>query len=98
RSKRDWSSDVCSSDLLFEEQGWQAPSTWDELMALSVQIKAAGMYPWAFTGMHANYFHEGVLQPLVAKFGGQEVWKNVDNLEDGRSEERRVGKGWRRPW
>ncbi len=68
---------------LFEEQGWQAPSTWDELMALSVQIKAAGMYPWAFTGMHANYFHEGVLQPLVAKFGGQEVWKNVDNLEDG---------------
>ncbi|MGO3210251.1 N-acetylglucosamine/diacetylchitobiose ABC transporter substrate-binding protein [Brachybacterium sp.] len=68
---------------LFEEQGWDVPATWDDLMSLSTKIKAEGMYPWAFTGMHANYFDEGVLQPLVAKFGGQDVWKNVDNLEDG---------------
>ena len=68
---------------LFEEKGWEMPRTWDELMSLSTDIKAEGMYPWAFTGMHANYFDEGVLQPLVSKIGGQEVWKNVDNLEEG---------------
>lgn len=68
---------------LFADKGWEMPRTWDELMALSATIKADGIYPWAFTGMHANYFEQGVFQPLVAKIGGQEVWRNVDNLEDG---------------
>ena len=68
---------------LFEEKGWEVPTTWDELMSLSSTISSEGMYPWAFTGMHANYFEEGVFQPLVAKLGGQEVWTHVDNLEDG---------------
>ena len=68
---------------LFEEKGWEAPRSWDDLMTLSTTIKDEGIYPWAFTGMYPNYFEEGVLRPLVAKIGGQEVWKNVDNLEDG---------------
>lgn len=68
---------------LFEKNGWEMPSTWDELMSLSGDIKAAGIFPWAFTGMHPNYFDEGVFQPLVSKIGGQEVWRNVDNLEEG---------------
>lgn len=68
---------------LFEEKGWEAPTTWDELMSLSSSMKAEGIFPWAFTGMHANYPDEGILQPLVAKIGGQEVWKHVDNLEEG---------------
>lgn len=68
---------------LFAGKGWEMPRTWDQLMTLSATIKADGIYPWAFTGMNANYFDEGVFQPLVAKIGGQEVWKNVDNLEDG---------------
>lgn len=68
---------------LFEEKGWEMSRTWDELMSLSTDIKADGIHPWAFTGMHPSYFDEGVLQPLVSKIGGQEVWKNVDNLEEG---------------
>lgn len=68
---------------LLEEKGWEAPTTWDELMTLCTEIKADGIFPFAFTGQHANYPDEGILQPLVAKIGGQEVWKNIDNLEDG---------------
>ncbi|MGP9537328.1 N-acetylglucosamine/diacetylchitobiose ABC transporter substrate-binding protein [Brachybacterium sp. AOP43-C2-M15] len=68
---------------LFEEKGWEWPTTWDELMSLSADIKADGIYPWAFTGMHANYFDEGVFVPLAAKIGGQDVWRAVDDLEDG---------------
>ena len=68
---------------LLEEKGWEAPRTWDELMSLSAEIKAEGIFPFAFTGQHANYPEEGLLQPLVAKIGGQEVWKSIDNLEEG---------------
>ena len=68
---------------LLEEKGWEAPTTWDELMSLCAEIKADGIFPFAFTGQHANYPDEGILQPLVAKIGGQEVWRSIDNLEDG---------------
>ena len=68
---------------LLEEKGWELPTTWDELMSLSAQIKDEGIHPFAFTGQHANYPDEGLFQPLVAKLGGQEVWKSIDNLEDG---------------
>lgn len=68
---------------LLEEKGWEAPATWDELMSLCAEIKADGIFPFAFTGQHANYPDEGILQPLVAKIGGQEVWRSIDNLEDG---------------
>lgn len=74
---------IWRDSALFEEKGWEMPTSWDDLLDLSADIKAEGIYPWAFTGMHPYYFEEGVFQPLVAKFGGQEVWKNVDNLEDG---------------
>ncbi|MDO5495568.1 MAG: hypothetical protein Q4G64_07640, partial [bacterium] len=40
--------------------------TWDELMTLCTEIKADGIFPFAFTGQHANYPDEGILQPLVA--------------------------------
>ena len=68
---------------LLEEKGWELPTTWDELMSLSAQIKDEGIHPFAFTGQHANYPDEGLFQPLVAKLGGQEVWKSIDNLEEG---------------
>lgn len=66
---------------LFEEKGWEMPGSWEDLMSLCGRIKADGIAPWAFTGVHPSYFQSGVLFPLVVKFGDQEVWKRVDNLE-----------------
>ena len=31
----------------FAAKGWQVPTTWDELIALSEQIKASGLAPWS---------------------------------------------------
>ncbi|MGD7705882.1 N-acetylglucosamine/diacetylchitobiose ABC transporter substrate-binding protein [Microlunatus sp. Y2014] len=68
---------------LFTERGWEVPTTWEDLMTLCAKIKSEGIAPLAFTGMHPYYVTNGMLQPLVAKIGGQDVWKSVDNLEEG---------------
>lgn len=69
------------SKPLFEEKGWEVPQTWDELLALNETIKAAGMAPWTYQGQYPGYMGFGVLEPLVYKIGGDEVWRAIDNLE-----------------
>jgi N-acetylglucosamine transport system substrate-binding protein len=74
---------VWHSKSLFEEKGWAYPQTWDEMLALCETIKGAGIAPWTYQGKYPGYMAFGVLEPLVEKLGGVEVWKAVDNLEDG---------------
>ena len=69
------------SKSLFEEHGWEVPATWDELMALSEEIKAAGIAPWTYQGQYPGYVKFGILEPLVQKIGGDEAWRAIDNLE-----------------
>jgi len=41
---------------LFEEHGWnQNPKTWEEFKSLLADIKADGIYPITFPGMHPSY-------------------------------------------
>ncbi len=49
---------------LFEQQGWQPPKTIDELIALSEQIQAAGIIPFA----HSNADWKGVNEWFVGEF------------------------------
>ncbi|MCA9836646.1 MAG: N-acetylglucosamine/diacetylchitobiose ABC transporter substrate-binding protein [Trueperaceae bacterium] len=74
---------IWHSKTLFEEKGWTYPTTWDEMLALSDNIKAAGIAPWTYQGKYPQYMQFGVLEPMVEKIGGPDVWKAVDNLEDG---------------
>ena len=74
---------VWYSQTLFEENGWEYPQTWDGMLELSDTIKAAGIAPWTYQGKFPQYMIFGLLEPLVEKIGGVEVWKAVDNLEDG---------------
>lgn len=71
------------SKRLFEEKGWEVPQTWDELLALNETIKADGIAPWTYQGQYPGYMGFGVLEPLVFKIGGDEVWRAIDNLEEG---------------
>jgi N-acetylglucosamine transport system substrate-binding protein len=71
------------SKTLFEEKGWAYPKTWDEMLALCDTIKTSGIAPWTYQGKYPYYMVFGLLEPLVLKLGGDEVWKKVDNLEDG---------------
>ncbi|WP_199512799.1 N-acetylglucosamine/diacetylchitobiose ABC transporter substrate-binding protein [Nucisporomicrobium flavum] len=70
------------SEKLFADRGWQYPTTWDGMIALCRQIKAAGIAPWTYPGVHARYMSWPILAS-AAKLGGVEVLKAIDNLEPG---------------
>jgi N-acetylglucosamine transport system substrate-binding protein len=67
---------------LFTEKGWTPPTTWAEMTALCTEIKAAGIAPWAYQGVHARYMNWPLLT-MAAKLGGPDVLKAIDNLEEG---------------
>ncbi|AEV84094.1 ABC transporter substrate-binding protein [Actinoplanes sp. SE50] len=70
------------SRKLFEARGWSYPRTWDEMIALCRRIKAAGIAPWTYPGVHARYMSWPILA-AAAKLGGLGVLKAIDNLEPG---------------
>ncbi len=68
------------SSRLFQQHDWDVPRTWPELLALGTEMKAAGVGPFAYAGVHPYYVLEAVLT-LAAKTGGHDVVKRIDNLE-----------------
>jgi N-acetylglucosamine transport system substrate-binding protein len=71
------------SKPLFEQRGWQVPTTWDELMALCAQIKAAGIAPFAYGGTNAADYVLDLNLGAAIKQGGMDVVRRIDNLEPG---------------
>jgi N-acetylglucosamine transport system substrate-binding protein len=71
---------VWYSSTLFEEKGWEYPTTWEEMLALGEEIKAAGMAPWVTTGVHPQYIRGFVFDQMVYKRDPQ-AQINIDNLE-----------------
>jgi N-acetylglucosamine transport system substrate-binding protein len=70
------------SARLFQQHDWDVPRTWPELLALGAEMKAAGLGPFTFAGVHPYYVFEAVMT-LAVKTGGHDVAKRIDNLEDG---------------
>lgn len=70
------------SARLFERHGWSPPRTWDDLVRTCTDMKAAGIVPFSYAGKYPYYVSVPLLT-LVARTGGVEVLKAVDNLEDG---------------
>jgi N-acetylglucosamine transport system substrate-binding protein len=68
------------SGKLFTERGWRYPRTWDEMIAVCRQIKAAGIAPWAYQGRHARYMSWPILAS-AAKLAGPQILVAIDNLE-----------------
>ncbi|GLW31080.1 N-acetylglucosamine/diacetylchitobiose ABC transporter substrate-binding protein [Actinoplanes regularis] len=73
---------VWYSQKLFEARGWEYPKTWDDMIALCKKIKAAGIAPWTYPGVHARYMSWPILT-AAGKLGGLDVIKAIDNLEPG---------------
>ncbi|HEY0453160.1 N-acetylglucosamine/diacetylchitobiose ABC transporter substrate-binding protein [Actinophytocola sp.] len=67
---------------LFAKHGWQPPATWAEMLDLCKDIKAAGIAPWTYQGVHARYM-SWPLMTMAAKLAGPDVLKAIDNLEVG---------------
>jgi len=68
------------SKTMFAKQGWEAPATWDDFMALSKKITAAGMSPFTYQGKFPYYIYEPMLT-MAAKAGGMGIVESIDNLE-----------------
>ena len=65
---------------LFEEKGWEVPTTWDEMWALGDKAAAEGIA--LFTYPTTGYF-DTFIPTLIASVGGAELWEAVSNYEEG---------------
>src|SRR5206468_5526365 len=95
RSDRDWSSDVCSSDLNTGDQTFALPSTYEP------NTKTLWVYKDWVVQPPSEYIQDSnttfkFIDPLK---GGEKIWarwaRNVALYTPARSEERRVGKEYR---
>ena len=65
---------------LFEEKGWEVPTTWDEMWALGETAKAEGIA--LFTYPTTGYF-DTFIPNLIASVGGTQLWESIANYEEG---------------
>ncbi|MGK5529622.1 N-acetylglucosamine/diacetylchitobiose ABC transporter substrate-binding protein [Streptomyces sp. URMC 129] len=58
------------------------PRTWDEMIAVCETAKRAGIAGWTYAGRYP-YYLTFTLYPFIAKIGGADVLRAIDNLEPG---------------
>ncbi|MFB8758785.1 N-acetylglucosamine/diacetylchitobiose ABC transporter substrate-binding protein [Streptomyces nigra] len=68
------------SGKLFKEKGWTAPKTWDEFLTICKEAKADGIGGLAHQGKYPYYINVAIMD-LIAKTGGLDAMKAIDNLE-----------------
>ncbi|RLP88200.1 carbohydrate ABC transporter, N-acetylglucosamine/diacetylchitobiose-binding protein [Micromonospora sp. BL4] len=71
---------IWHSSKLFTDRKWEYAKTWDDHIALCKQIKAAGIAPWTYAGIHPRYMSWPLISTAI-KFGGPSVATALDNLE-----------------
>ena len=65
---------------LFEEKGWEVPTTWDEMWALGDKAAAEGIA--LFTYPTAGYY-DAFMFALMNAIGGPEFFNAITNYEEG---------------
>ena len=65
---------------LFEEKGWEVPTTWDEMWALGETAKAEGIA--LFTYPTAGYY-DAFMFALMNAIGGPEFFNAITTYQDG---------------
>ncbi|HZG05030.1 MAG TPA: N-acetylglucosamine/diacetylchitobiose ABC transporter substrate-binding protein [Streptomyces sp.] len=68
------------SKKLLEDNDWEYPKTWDEMLALCAKAKKKGIAGWTYAGQHP-YYIPFTLYAFIGKIGGPDVIRNIDNLE-----------------
>jgi raffinose/stachyose/melibiose transport system substrate-binding protein len=75
---------------IFEENGWEVPQTWDDLMALCGKANEVGIIPMGFTNGESwpSYHMFSILmnnkvgkERLAAMISGKESWDNPDTVD-----------------
>ncbi|MBW3633887.1 MAG: N-acetylglucosamine/diacetylchitobiose ABC transporter substrate-binding protein [Chloroflexi bacterium] len=68
------------SSSFMEERGYEYPQTWDDMLALSEEIKGSGVAPWVTTGVHPQYVRQFVFDQMLWKHDPQAML-DIENLE-----------------
>ncbi|WP_298805841.1 N-acetylglucosamine/diacetylchitobiose ABC transporter substrate-binding protein [uncultured Pseudokineococcus sp.] len=68
------------SESLFEENGWTAPQTWDEALALGAAAQEQGKYLFTWGREAASYYLTMALDSAI-KEGGDDVRLQMANLQ-----------------
>lgn len=68
------------SSSLLAEYGWTYPRTWDQMLELCAEAKQAGIAGWTYPGRYP-YYLQWTLYPFIAKIGGPDVLRAIDDLE-----------------
>ncbi|WP_128431027.1 N-acetylglucosamine/diacetylchitobiose ABC transporter substrate-binding protein [Streptomyces cyaneus] len=68
------------SQKALDDNGWEYPKTFDEMVKLCGEIKKKGIAPWTYAGKYPYYVHFNLFAQ-IAKIGGMEGWIAIDNLE-----------------
>ncbi len=71
---------VWYSSTYMEEQGYEYPQTWEDMLALCEEIKGSGVAPWVTTGVHPQYARQFVFDQMLWKHDPQAII-NIENLE-----------------
>lgn len=68
---------------MFEENGWEPPKTYEELLVLCERIKKTGVAPLTYQGKYPAYMLRGFLIPWAISEGGLQAYNDAQNLEPG---------------
>lgn len=66
---------------LFSQNSWEVPSNWDEFIAVSEKIKAAGTSPLIHTGMYPYYVNGGLIDSAMVSANGGDTSILLDQVE-----------------
>ena len=75
---------VWYSPAMFEENGWEIPETWDDMLALSDEIVDSGMKPWCVgieSGEATGWVATDWLEDAMLRTAGAEVYDQWVNHE-----------------
>ncbi|EST37324.1 hypothetical protein N566_13770 [Streptomycetaceae bacterium MP113-05] len=68
------------SQTNLDKLGVEYPETWDDMLKVCAKAKKKGVAGWTYPGKYPYYLPFS-LYPFMAKIGGPEVLKAIDNLE-----------------
>ncbi|MCI9887128.1 N-acetylglucosamine/diacetylchitobiose ABC transporter substrate-binding protein [Micrococcales bacterium 31B] len=71
---------VYYSKKMFDDNGWTAPKTWDEMIALAPKAKEKNIYMFSFGGQNASTYFAEMCITMATKTAGKEVLEGLEAL------------------
>jgi N-acetylglucosamine transport system substrate-binding protein len=66
----------------FDKEGWEIPTTWDEMMSLGEEIKKKDLAVFSYGGQNAADYYQEMTLTMAIKEGGLDVLKSMDKLDE----------------